>query len=56
MGRPKKGERVTGPYKVGKRFRVTFTVLDKEELVTIQRTFDTEDEAREAMRLKHPLI
>ena len=52
MGRPKKGERVTGPYEVGNRFRVTFTVLDKEEqkLVTIQRTFDTEDEAREAMR------
>ena len=50
MGRPKKGERVTGPYPVGDRYRLTYTVLDKEsgEFRTLQKTYDTEQDALDA--------
>ena len=52
MGRPKKGERVTGPYAVGNRFRLTYTILDKEsgEYRTVQETYESESEAQEAKR------
>ena len=49
MGRPKKGERVTGPYRVEERFRLTFTVADGDGgYRKIQKTFDTEQDALDA--------